>query len=67
MLLCLLAAALSAYLLLRSPRFTVEAATAAPPSNGRGSTAVLQATGYVTARREATVSAQITGDADRRC
>ncbi len=60
-LLSLLAAALSAYLLLRSPRFTVEAATAAAPSGGSGAAAVLQATGYVTARREATVSAQITG------
>jgi len=60
-LLCLLAAALSAYLLLRSPRFEVEAATAAAPSSGGGGAAVLQATGYVTARREATVSAQITG------
>jgi len=40
----------------------VEAATAvAPASNESGSMAVLQATGYVTARREATVSAQITG------
>ncbi|HET7924036.1 MAG TPA: biotin/lipoyl-binding protein, partial [Rhodanobacteraceae bacterium] len=40
----------------------VEAATAvAPASNGAGPLAVLQATGYVTARREATVSAQITG------
>jgi RND family efflux transporter MFP subunit len=43
--------------------FEVEAATAvAPASNAGGSAlAVLQATGYVTARREATVSAQITG------
>jgi RND family efflux transporter MFP subunit len=42
--------------------FEVEAATAiAPAGNAAGSTAVLQATGYVTARREATVSAQITG------
>jgi RND family efflux transporter MFP subunit len=42
--------------------FEVEAAMAvAPASGGAGSTAVLQATGYVTARREATVSAQITG------
>jgi HlyD family secretion protein len=60
-LLSLLAAALAAYLLLRSPRFEVEAASAVAPSAGGGSTAVLQATGYVTARREATVSAQITG------
>jgi RND family efflux transporter MFP subunit len=40
----------------------VEAATAvAPAANASGPLAVLQATGYVTARREATVSAQITG------
>ena len=42
--------------------FEVQAATAvAPSANAAGSLAVLQATGYVTARREATVSAQITG------
>ena len=42
--------------------FEVEAATAvAPATDGSGPLAVLQATGYVTARREATVSAQITG------
>jgi RND family efflux transporter MFP subunit len=42
--------------------FEVEAATAVAPASGAGgSTAVLQATGYVTARRQATVSAQITG------
>jgi RND family efflux transporter MFP subunit len=41
----------------------VETATAVAPSanNAPGPLAVLQATGYVTARREATVSAQITG------
>lgn len=40
----------------------VEAATAAAPSSAAaGSAAVLQATGYVVARRQATVSAQITG------
>ncbi|MGH8275732.1 MAG: efflux RND transporter periplasmic adaptor subunit, partial [Steroidobacteraceae bacterium] len=42
-------------------RFEVQAATAAPPATAGGATAVLQATGYVTARREATVSTQITG------
>jgi multidrug efflux pump subunit AcrA (membrane-fusion protein) len=42
-------------------RFEVEAATAVAPTAGGSDTAVLQATGYVTARREATVSAQITG------
>lgn len=42
--------------------FEVQAATAAAPAGGdAGATAVLQATGYVTARRQATVSAQITG------
>ena len=42
-------------------RFEVQVATAIAPTAGSGDTAVLQATGYVTARREATVSAQITG------
>lgn len=43
-------------------RFEVSAVAAiAPSANGTGATAVLQATGYVTARRQATVSAQITG------
>ena len=45
----------------RGPRFEVEAVTAAPPAAAAGPTAILQATGYVTARRQATVSAQITG------
>jgi RND family efflux transporter MFP subunit len=39
----------------------VQTATAAVPSSGDEGGAVLQATGYVTARRQATVSAQITG------
>src|SRR6202140_4570351 len=60
-LLCLSAAAVAAFMLLRAPRFEVEAAVAVVPSPGSGSAAILQATGYVTARREATVSAQITG------
>ena len=50
-----------AYFVLRGPRLEVEAATAAPPAASAGPTAILQATGYVTARRQATVSAQITG------
>ncbi len=50
-----------AYVLMRGPRFEVEAATAAAPAGTAGPTAILQATGYVTARRQATVSAQITG------
>jgi RND family efflux transporter MFP subunit len=45
----------------RGPRAEVEVATAAVPSQQLGAAAILQATGYVTARREATVSAQITG------
>ncbi len=44
-----------------SRRYTVEVATALAPSTAQGPTAILQASGYVTARREATVSAQITG------
>jgi len=60
-LLCLAAAGIAAFMLLRAPRFEVEAAVAVAPSVGGGSSAILQATGYVTARREATVSAQITG------
>lgn len=44
------------------PTFEVTSVTAlAPSAGGSGSAAVLQATGYVTARRQATVSAQITG------
>ncbi len=39
----------------------VQVATAAAPAGGNAAAAVLQATGYVTARRQATVSAQITG------
>ena len=46
----------------RAQPVAVEAAVAvAPVASGEGATAVLQATGYVTARRQATVSAQITG------
>jgi len=57
----LLIAAGVGYYMLRGHRFEVEAATAAPPAAAAGPTAILQATGYVTARRQATVSAQITG------
>ncbi|MDF3980544.1 efflux RND transporter periplasmic adaptor subunit [Luteibacter sp. PPL201] len=39
----------------------VHTATAVAPANAAEASAVLQATGYVTARRQATVSAQITG------
>ncbi len=51
----------AAYVLLGGQRFEVQAAIAAAPSGTGAEAAVLQATGYVTARREATVSAQITG------
>ena len=58
----LLALALSAAWLLRGAgRFEVQAATAEPPAQPGQAAAILQATGYVTARREATVSTQITG------
>jgi RND family efflux transporter MFP subunit len=56
-----LVAAAAWYFLAGSKSFEVEAATALAPSAGSVDTAVLQATGYVTARRQATVSAQITG------
>ena len=50
------------WLLRGGETFVVETAAAVPPAgNNAGSNAVLQATGYVTARREATVSAQISG------
>ena len=39
----------------------VDLANAAPPSSGAGQSPILQAAGYVTARRAATASAQITG------
>jgi HlyD family secretion protein len=56
------AVAAAAWLLLpRGQRFDVQAATAVPPAGSSGATAILQATGYVTARRQATVSTQITG------
>ncbi|HZO22265.1 MAG TPA: efflux RND transporter periplasmic adaptor subunit, partial [Steroidobacteraceae bacterium] len=57
----LILAAGAAYVLWHGKRFAVEAATAVTPSTTAGPTAILQATGYVTARRQATVSAQITG------
>jgi RND family efflux transporter MFP subunit len=56
----LLAGAL-AYWKWHSRPFVVEVATALAPSAAQGPTAILQASGYVTARREAAVSAQITG------
>lgn len=62
--LLLLVGGVGAWWWLKSQRAVdVEAATAAAPSAAAANTptAVLQATGYVTARRQATVSAQITG------
>lgn len=50
-----------AWMLLGTRSAAVEIVAAEAPAAGSGSGAVLQATGYVTARREATVSAQITG------
>lgn len=51
----------SAWYFFGGKTFDVQAATATAPTAGGGDAAVLQATGYVTARREATVSTQITG------
>jgi RND family efflux transporter MFP subunit len=45
----------------KPPAVLVHTAMAQPMTTGGPSTSVLDATGYVTARREATVSAQITG------
>jgi RND family efflux transporter MFP subunit len=60
-LIALATVAAAAFTLLRGHRFEVEAATAVAPRSDTGSIAILQATGYVTARHAATVSAQITG------
>lgn len=62
-LLALLAAGAAGWWFLRGGKpAEVEIATAIAPSAGAsGPQSVLQATGYVTARRQATVSAQITG------
>jgi RND family efflux transporter MFP subunit len=51
----------AAWWLLGARAVAVQTATAAAPSTASGSAAVLQATGYITARRQATVSAQIIG------
>jgi HlyD family secretion protein len=50
-----------AYWQWRGRPLRVETALALAPSSTQGPSAILQASGYVTARREATVSAQITG------
>jgi RND family efflux transporter MFP subunit len=49
------------WMLLGHRAVAVQTATAVAPTSGSEAGAVLQATGYVTARRQATVSAQITG------
>ncbi len=54
-------AGVGAWMYFGQAHFDVEVATSTTPAANGGDTAVLQATGYVTARREATVSAQITG------
>ncbi len=59
--LVLLALGIGGWWMLAHRAVAVQTATAAAPSSGDGAGAVLQATGYVTARRQATVSAQITG------
>ncbi len=50
-----------AWMLLGTRRVAVDIVAAEVPAAGSETGAVLQATGYVTARRKATVSAQITG------
>jgi len=58
----LIAVAGGAYGLLRTKAIEVETATAVASSGGAGSAAaVLNASGYVVARRQATVSAKVTG------
>ena len=57
----LLAIAIGAWALLRDKALSVHVATATAIGGSGGSTSVLDATGYVTARRMATVSSKITG------
>jgi len=58
----LLACGAGAYALLRNDAIEVDTATAVASSGGAGSSAaVLNASGYVVARRQATVSAKVTG------
>jgi RND family efflux transporter MFP subunit len=51
----------AAFWFLSARALEVQTASAVAPSAGGGAGAVLQATGYITARRQATVSTQITG------
>ena len=57
----LVIAAAAALILTRNSAIGVSEATAVAASSGAAPTAILQATGYVTAEREATVSSQIAG------
>lgn len=57
----LLLLALGGYLLFGRSAVEVEVASVQPPPSASGSIAVLDATGYVTARRQATVASKITG------
>jgi len=57
----ILAAVAAAYALLRDNAIEVETVTATASSGGGGGGAVLNASGYVVARRQATVSAKVTG------
>jgi RND family efflux transporter MFP subunit len=54
-------AAAAAFALLREEAIEVETTTAVAAPNASGSAAVLNASGYVVARRQATVSAKVTG------
>src|SRR6476620_5534229 len=57
-----IAVAAAAYALFRNKAIAVETVTAVATSNGAGSgPAVLNASGYVVARRQATVAAKVTG------
>lgn len=58
-------AAAAVLLLTRNSAIEVSEATAVAASAGAAPTAILQATGYVTAEREATVSSQIAGQVSR--
>ena len=61
----LLAAVAGGFALFRDNAIEVEAATAvAAPGGGGGGAAVLNASGYVVARRQATVSSKVTGKVD---
>ncbi len=55
------AVAAAAWWVLGARATTVQTATAMAPGSGSAASTVLQATGYVTAQRQATVSTQITG------